>query len=549
VLIVDEASTIGDRDLLAICRLVDDAGATLRLIGDTAQHGSVPAGGTFNHLVALDPDGTPQLVEARRLRNPGERDRADLVRSGQINRALAELEAAGQLILTDSPADTFAAMVDRWYQHRQNGDGHPMVHGRNRQRQMLNHLAQNLLAADGHVDLERSVVVSGDRRLAVGDEVIARHGDRRVHPRDNAQAWMRNGTTGRVVAVHHGDTPAGDTISIQTADGVIDCTRAVFDRRRGGIDLGYAVTSYAVQGSTRSASTSAISATTSRSELYVDITRGRDSNLLYATRHTNPPDNDTEQHLPRLDNELVPSLRRNLARSDRRNALASDPTALAASRTGHGHTLPSLLAAQRRTPRPPVDQAVIRASNALRRQARSEPPPSMRRTLPERPSSPHLAGRWDQLAGDIALHLATTHDLRRRAPTTPLEHTLGPRPDNTDRASAWDQLADTIVQFAVDTTTAELNHLRQPDQPASRQSWLPDHLRTLARAGHLAEPDLDNLDRVIGEIDDYRSRHHIGADCDTPLGPRPVDASARAEHDRLSRRLAIPTTQRERSIA
>ena len=51
VLIVDEASTLGDRDLLALLRLADANGATIRLIGDTAQHGSVPAGGSYTAIV------------------------------------------------------------------------------------------------------------------------------------------------------------------------------------------------------------------------------------------------------------------------------------------------------------------------------------------------------------------------------------------------------------------------------------------------------------------------------------------------------------------
>ena len=71
ILIVDEASTIGDRDLLALLRLADDAGAAVRLIGDTAQHGSVPAGGSFAQLVALGGGDTPELTEVRRLRDPG----------------------------------------------------------------------------------------------------------------------------------------------------------------------------------------------------------------------------------------------------------------------------------------------------------------------------------------------------------------------------------------------------------------------------------------------------------------------------------------------
>ena len=50
VLIVDEASTISNRDLLSLCELAIETGATVRLIGDNTQHGSVAASGTFAEL-------------------------------------------------------------------------------------------------------------------------------------------------------------------------------------------------------------------------------------------------------------------------------------------------------------------------------------------------------------------------------------------------------------------------------------------------------------------------------------------------------------------
>lgn len=113
VLIVDEASTLGDRDLLALCEIAIGTGATLRLIGDTAQHGSVAAGGTFAELADRN-DRVPQLTTVHRLTNPAELERANLVRDGRASTALDELVASGQLALTDSDGATHAAMVARW---------------------------------------------------------------------------------------------------------------------------------------------------------------------------------------------------------------------------------------------------------------------------------------------------------------------------------------------------------------------------------------------------------------------------------------------------
>lgn len=50
VLIVDEASTVSDRDLDRLLWLCDETGAAVRLVGDPAQHGAVRAGGMFRVL-------------------------------------------------------------------------------------------------------------------------------------------------------------------------------------------------------------------------------------------------------------------------------------------------------------------------------------------------------------------------------------------------------------------------------------------------------------------------------------------------------------------
>ena len=395
VLIVDEASTLGDRDLLRLCELAVETGATLRLIGDTAQHGSVPAGGSFSELVKLYESRTPQLATVRRLTDPGERHRADLLRSGHISQALDELEASGQLVLTASEHETHAAMLTRWYTERTAGQPHPMVHGRNRERRVLNTLAQQILIADGVVDAGRYVEVGDGRRICVGDQVVAKHGDRSIHAEGHRDGWLRNGTTGTVAAVRpDAGSPERDEIDIATAHGVLRCDRATFDRADGGIDLSYAVTSYAVQGSTADVSTSEIGPSTSRSEMYVDITRGRHNNQLFGTRSIADA-TDTEQHLPTLTTELVPVLNSRLARADIRTALSTDPAAPDVARVGNRRTLAGLVAAQRRGDHSELLAVAIRkVEAAVRRIAEHEPPQRIGEVLPACPTSPHLTARW-----------------------------------------------------------------------------------------------------------------------------------------------------------
>jgi hypothetical protein len=67
-------------------------------------------------------------------------------------------------------------------------------------------------------------------------------------------------------------------------------------RSDAGLDHAYALTSYAVQGATFDASTSHIDENSTRAEAYVDLTRGRWANQLYATRQEDALDGE---HLPK----------------------------------------------------------------------------------------------------------------------------------------------------------------------------------------------------------------------------------------------------------
>jgi hypothetical protein len=546
--IVDEASTIGDRDLLRLCDLATDTGATLRLIGDPAQHGSVPAGGSFNELVNLYADRTPQLATVHRLTDAGERRRADLVRSGRVDDAIDELQASGQLVLTANEHDTHAAMLARWYTERTAGRPHPMVHGRDRERRVLNALAQQMLIEDGTVEANEYAVLGGGRRLCIGDQVVARHGDRTIHPVGNRNGWMRNGTTGRVVEVRTDPArPEGDEIDISIFDGIITCDRATFDRSNGGIDLAYAVTSYAVQGATNDVSTSAVTASTSRSELYVDITRGRHHNQIYGTRPVS--DNAAthlDEHLPRLTNELGPTLRTRLARSAPRTALGTDPTAPDTARLRRGRTLAELVAARHRGEIGPESaKAIANAEAAVRRVAEHELPAAIRSVLPECPTSPHLAEQWQATAADVAVFLAvesprTSHDQRG------LPGLIGSRSNAIDPAR-WDRTAQSLRGTATEIVCRQLVDQHAGTAVATtvryRPEWLIEHLHALADSGKLATADTDRLATLIVDVTAWRVERELidRIDPSTPLGPVPTDPSDRARHAQLARRLADPS--------
>jgi conjugative relaxase-like TrwC/TraI family protein len=307
VLIVDEASTISDRDLDRLGWLAWQTGTTLRLIGDPAQHGAVEAGGMFRVVCQHHPTHTPQLTVTHRVQDPNDRAAADALRAGDIAAALDHLDTAGHLHIVDNELDYYRQALTRWWTAHQAGQEHPIVDRRNTVRRQLNRLTHRLLQATGHIG-QHEITASSDRRFSVGDRVIARVPDRDLHPPGQADAYVRNGAVGTVLALHPGARPVDDTITVAfDGIGTIDVPRSYFDghrtaarrrRRDIGLDHAYAVTSYAVQGATRAVSTSRIDPTATRAEAYVDITRGQTANHLYLTRPRDPLDGEALPALP-----------------------------------------------------------------------------------------------------------------------------------------------------------------------------------------------------------------------------------------------------------
>ncbi|MCZ7538090.1 MAG: hypothetical protein M5T61_20600 [Acidimicrobiia bacterium] len=181
-----------------------------------------------------------------------------------------------------------------------------MVDRRNSTRRQLNRLAHLLRRVNGELDGE-DIAASGDRAFAVGDRVTARAPNRDLHVEGDRKAYVRNGALGTIVAVSPDRRgPAEDSVAVDF-DGIgrIDIPRSFFDHHRTpagrpevGIDHAYALTSYAVQGSTRDVSTSRVDATATRSETYVDITRGRHANHLYLTTAVDPLDGEALPRVP-----------------------------------------------------------------------------------------------------------------------------------------------------------------------------------------------------------------------------------------------------------
>ena len=241
------------------------------LVGDYAQLQSVDAGGAFSLLVH-DRDDAPELVDVHRFENEWEKTASLGLRHGRVEVIDTYLDHGGiQGGETEAMVD---AAYAAWRADRQAGRATVLVSDSNESVQALNQRARTDLILDGTVDARREVTLQDGARAAVGDTVITRRNDRRLRA---GRGWVRNGDRWTVAEVRD--------------DGSLTLRRA--GRKWGAsvvlpadyaaehLDLGYAVTSYRAQGITVDTSHVLVDASMTRENLYVALTRGRETNLAY----------------------------------------------------------------------------------------------------------------------------------------------------------------------------------------------------------------------------------------------------------------------------
>jgi conjugative relaxase-like TrwC/TraI family protein len=525
VLIVDEASTLSDRDLDVLLTITSERGTVVRLIGDPAQHGAISAGGMFRHLCELHPDDTPELTTTHRLTDPDERAAVEALRDGRVDDALDRLETAGRLHVAGDDLDLYLGMLRSWWHAHVDGDHHPMVDRRHHTRRQLNRLARQLLRTNGELG-EVDLSASGDRAFAVGDRVVARMAARHLHVPGQPDAYLRNGATGTITAVCPGRVPAGDRLAVDV-DGIgrIEIPRGFFDehdgpgkRRDVGIDHAYAVTSYAVQGATYTTSTSRIDERASRSEAYVDITRGRHANHLFLTRTSDPLDGESLPKVP--PPPIVDAVERRLSESGPEvAAIEVDPRA-----------------PERDNQTPTTGQ-------------RAEAGAPLAERIPRPGTVPFLTRRWDETLTTICNY----HNRWRPTPGTGrYDWALGSPVDTPAATEQRAAVENAIARLAVAVAIEQAGERDRPNWPQWASALIAE--RVAAGAPHT---DVEQFDDLIDRIETYRQRAGLtdpDGEAEPPalpdaLGPEPDDPALRAEHQLLCHQIQQATTRPASTLA
>jgi len=271
LVIIDEASLAGTIQLDRITARAADAGAKVLLVGDFAQLQSVEAGGTFSLLVHERADA-PELIDVHRFTHEWEKAASLALRRGAPE-STDVYDVHGRLHggTSDVMADTaFTA----WRADTRAGRSSVLISDSNEAVAAMNVRARSELILDGQVDAVREIPLHDGTAASVGDTVITRRNDRRLRV---SGSWVRNGDRWTVLRVH----PNGSIDVRRSGRRWGSATRLPAEYVKSYVELGYAVTSHRAQGITTDTAHVVVSSGMTRENLYVAMTRGRDSNTAY----------------------------------------------------------------------------------------------------------------------------------------------------------------------------------------------------------------------------------------------------------------------------
>lgn len=378
VLVVDEASTLSNRDHHTLVTEITRAGAAMRAIGDPAQHRAVDAGGLWSQLLGLLPERVTHLEHNRRQSTASMADvrrAAELLRAGHGRAAVELLAGTNRLHTAAGAAELVADIVNAWHtdhrRHLTEGTAASrMMAEHHATRRLLNHAAQQLLHADGTIT--GSGVRIGDETIHVGDEVITRTQHRDIRGPNGRS--LRNGVVGTVVRIDaDGERPSVlvrfPGLGIQRL-GHDWLHQEIRPGLAGAIAPAYAVTTHVAQGQTMDTGRAVITESTAPEAAYVALTRGRNDTRLYvldSPARTERRLAAEQAELPLLldDADLLAAVAERLQqRTALGTATSLDPAALAVHRlslrpfdelTGAQHAAPRRMALDRAALRALVD--------------------------------------------------------------------------------------------------------------------------------------------------------------------------------------------------
>lgn len=240
VLVVDDAGTIGTRQMALLTRTAKKAGALLVLVANPQQVQSLRAGGPIPAIARVV--GQSELRTVVRQENQAYRQVVHAMHEGRSGDALADLARRGRYIIGQSRAATTKTLAGDWTQREgKDPSGAVILCGSKGSVQTMNRLCQeHRLAAQFIRPNNRITLHNG--YVYVGDRVVLRQNSPKLE--------VESGTTGTVLSLN----PILKHMAVRTDEGerIVLPLRSYKIRhgeRKGevAVDLAYAFTAKSTQ--------------------------------------------------------------------------------------------------------------------------------------------------------------------------------------------------------------------------------------------------------------------------------------------------------------
>jgi hypothetical protein len=267
LLIIDEAGMADTLTLDTAVQFAVNRGASVRLIGDDQQLAAIGAGGVLRDITHTH--GALRLTELHRFTDPAEAAASLALREGHP-RSLDFYLDHGRVHVGD-PATTTEDAFSAWVSDRAAGLDAIMIAPTRHLVAQLNHRARAHRL--GQSPAVSEVSLADGNRASIGDVIITRSNDRRLHL--TATDWVKNGDRWTITDIsNQGDVTVRHTHSYRAV-------RLPAGYVRTSTGLGYASTIHAAQGVTVDTMHGLLTGQESRQQLYTMLTRGRHANHLY----------------------------------------------------------------------------------------------------------------------------------------------------------------------------------------------------------------------------------------------------------------------------
>lgn len=421
VVIVDEASSLGNRHFARLLRHVQEADASIVLIGDPSQHTAVAAGGAWRYLVQRYKQNVPILTENRRQVGP-EMSNVRLAladfRERRIQDAMTRLKSDDRVRVADTSDELFDMLVADWYVDRGQRLADPtrrhssMTAVRHAERRELNVRARAMLKADG--TLSGPPLVAGDLEWQVGDEVLSVAQDRELRPHGSSRrSFLRNGVRGTVVAVAVQEglgQAAGLEVDFSSLGRIWIPKDALSAEVRPGVygilAHSYAITTHKAQGETHQTARHLTSERSGAEGMYVGLSRGQTDLAVYVLREAHlVPDDDPGMPRIESDGDVLEDLTRRLHADDHeRLATELDQGLTQVVEVGGRDDLRRLEELCRKGGGNALRRAAAARRAAIVLRACVDPTTEVVETLGDRPATGIERDYWERAAGAIALY-------------------------------------------------------------------------------------------------------------------------------------------------